>query len=124
MPGQEYYNYNVGEWEKAGSDTVILGFTQEPASLFTLVEDAFVANIAYQIIRPAQETHLNYEFKNSEIMKDLPTIENGGTVNNDVEVAEGAKVVDADGNVVDLAPGVFVLNSAGEKVEFTVVPLQ
>ncbi len=119
VPGQEYYNYNVGEWEKAGSDTVILGFTQEPASLFTLVEDAFVANIAYQIVRPAQETHLNYEFKNSEVMKELPTIENGGTVNNDVEVAEGAKVVDADGNVVDLAPGVFVLNSAGERVEFT-----
>ena len=119
MPGQEYYNYNVQDWEKAGSDTVILGFTQEPASLFTLVEDAFVANIAYQIVRPAQETHLNYDFKNSEIMKDLPTIENGGTVNNDVEVSEGTKVVDADGNVVDLAAGVFVLNSAGERVEYT-----
>ncbi|MBI5964311.1 MAG: peptide ABC transporter substrate-binding protein [Chloroflexi bacterium] len=118
MPGQEYYNYNVQDWEKAGSDTVILGFTQEPASLFTLVEDAFVANIAYQIIRPAQETHLNYDFK-ATLVKDLPTLENGGTVNNDVEVSEGTKVVDADGNVVDLAPGVFVMNSAGERVEFT-----
>jgi ABC-type transport system substrate-binding protein len=38
---------------------------------------------------------------------------------NDVEVSEGTKVVDADGNVVDLAPGVFVNNAAGEKVEFT-----
>ncbi len=117
-PGQEYYNYNVQEWAKTGSDTVILGFTQEPASLFTLVEDAFVANIAYQIIRPAQETHLNYDFK-ATLVKDLPTLENGGTVNNDVEVSEGTKVVDADGNVVDLAAGVFVINSAGEKVEFT-----
>lgn len=118
VPGQEYYNYNVQEWAKAGSDTVILGFTQEPASLFTLVEDAFVANIAYQIIRPAQETHLNYDFK-ATLVKDLPTLENGGTVNNDVEVSEGAKVVDADGNVVDLAAGVFVINAAGEKVEYT-----
>jgi ABC-type transport system substrate-binding protein len=118
MPGQEYYNYNVQDWAKEGSDTVILGFTQEPASLFTLVEDAFVANIAYQIVRPAQENHLNYDFK-AVLVKDLPTLENGGTVNNDVEVSEGAKVVDADGNVVDLAAGVFVLNSAGEKVEFT-----
>ena len=117
-PGQEYYNYNVQEWAKAGSDTVILGFTQEPASLFTTVEDAFVANIAYQIVRPSQETHLNYEYKAS-LVKDLPTIENGGTVNNDVEVSEGTKVVDADGNVVDLAAGVFVINAAGEKVEFT-----
>ena len=117
-PGQEYYNYNVQEWAKTGSDTVILGFTQEPASLFTLVEDAFVANIAYQIIRPAQETHLNYDFK-ATLVKELPTLENGGTVNNDVEVSEGTKVVDADGNVVDLAAGVFVINAAGEKVEFT-----
>ena len=118
VPGQEYYNYNVYEWAKEGSDTVILGFTQEPASLFTLVEDAFVANIAYQIARPAQETHLNYEFKAS-LVKDLPTIENGGTTNNDVEVAEGTMVVDADGNVVALAAGVKVINAAGETVEFT-----
>jgi ABC-type transport system substrate-binding protein len=78
MPGQEYYNYNVQEWAKTGSDTVVLGFTQEPASLFTLVEDAFVANIAYQVVRPAQETHLNYDFK-ATLVKELPTLENGGT---------------------------------------------
>ncbi|MBI5944846.1 MAG: peptide ABC transporter substrate-binding protein [Chloroflexi bacterium] len=118
VPGQEYYNYNIQDWEKAGSDTIVIGFTQEPASLFTLVEDAFVANIAYQIVRPAQEVHLNYDFK-ATLVKDLPTIENGGTTNNDVEVAEGTKVMDADGNVVDLAAGVFVMNAAGEKVEFT-----
>jgi ABC-type transport system substrate-binding protein len=117
VPGQEYYNYNVYEWAKAGSDTVILGFTQEPASLFALVEDAFVANIAYQIVRPSQETHLNYEFKAS-LVKDLPTLENGGTTNSDVEVAEGTMVVDADGNVVALAPGVKVINAAGETVEY------
>ncbi|NUQ85156.1 MAG: peptide ABC transporter substrate-binding protein [Anaerolineales bacterium] len=119
VPGQEYYNYNVQEWEKAGSNTIVLGFTQEPASLFTLVEDAFVANIAYQIIRPAQEWHLNYEFTNSPVTKELPTLENGGTTNNDVEVKEGDKVVDANGDVVDLAPGVSVINAAGETVEFS-----
>lgn len=118
-PGQEYYNYNVQEWARPGQDTVILGFTQEPASLFTLVEDAFVANIAYQIIRPAQEWHLNYEFTNSPITKELPTLENGGTTNNDVEVSEGTMVVDANGDVVALAAGVTVKNAAGEDVEFT-----
>lgn len=117
-PGQEYYNYNVQEWAKAGSDTVVLGFTQEPASLFTLVEDAFVANIAYQIARPAQETHLNYDFK-ATLVKELPTLENGGTTNNDVEVSAGTMVVDANGEVVELAPGVSVINAAGETVEFT-----
>ncbi len=118
-PGQEYYNYNVQEWARPGQDTVILGFTQEPASLFTLVEDAFVANIAYQIIRPAQEWHLNYEFTNSPITKELPTLENGGTTNNDVEVSEGTMVVDANGDVVALAAGVTIKNAAGEDVEFT-----
>jgi ABC-type transport system substrate-binding protein len=118
-PGQEYYNYNVHEWARPGQDTVILGFTQEPASLFTLVEDAFVANIAYQVIRPAQEWHLNYDFTNSPITKELPTLENGGTTNNDVEVAEGTMVVDASGDVVALAAGVTVKNAAGEDVEFT-----
>jgi len=118
-PGQEYYNYNVHEWARPGQDTIILGFTQEPASLFTLVEDAFVANIAYQIARPAQEWHLNYEYKNSPITKDLPTIENGGTTNNDVEVKEGDMVVDANGDPVALAAGVKVKNAAGEEVEFT-----
>ena len=117
-PGQEYYNYNVEEWEKAGSDTIVIGFTQEPASLFTLVEDAFVANLAYQLIRPRQYTSLNYDFQ-AVIVKQLPTIENGGTTNNDVEVKEGDKVVDASGEVVDLAAGVTVKNAAGEEVEFT-----
>jgi len=118
-PGQEYYNYNVHEWARPGQDTIILGFTQEPASLFTLVEDAFVANIAYQIARPAQEWHLNYEFTNSPITKDLPTLENGGTTNNDVEVKEGDMVVDANGDPVALAAGVKIKNAAGEEVEFT-----
>jgi ABC-type transport system substrate-binding protein len=117
--GQEYYNYNIQEWARPGQDTIIIGFTQEPASLFTLVEDAFVANIAYQVIRPAQEIHLNYEFKNSPITKDLPTLENGGTTNNDVEVKEGDMVVDANGDPVALAAGVKIKNAAGEEVEFT-----
>jgi ABC-type transport system substrate-binding protein len=118
-PGQEYYNYNIQEWARPGQDTIIVGFTQEPASLFTLVEDAFVANIAYQFIRPAQEIHLNYEFKNSPVTKDLPTLENGGTTNNDVEVKEGDMVVDANGDPVALAAGVKIKNAAGEEVEYT-----
>jgi ABC-type transport system substrate-binding protein len=63
-------------------------------------------------------TSLNYDYA-AVYVKQLPTIENGGTLNNDVEVSEGTKVVDADGNVVDLAAGVFVTNAAGERVEFT-----
>ena len=43
IPGEEYYTYNADEWEIPGRDTIVIGFTQEPASLFRLVEDAMVA---------------------------------------------------------------------------------
>ena len=37
-PGEEYYTYNVQDWEIPGKDTIVIGFTQEPASLYTLVQ--------------------------------------------------------------------------------------
>jgi peptide/nickel transport system substrate-binding protein len=117
-PGEPYYTFNIADWEIPGQDTIIIGFTQEPATLFALVEDAFVANLAYTLIRPNLSTSLNYDFQ-AALVKELPTIENGGTSNNDVEVKEGDKVVDANGDVVDLAAGVKVKNAAGEEVEFT-----
>jgi ABC-type transport system substrate-binding protein len=116
-PGQPYYMYNVGDWERAGQDTLILGFTQEPASLYVLVENAFVAVAADYFLRPGQTTSLNYDFAPVYI-KQLPTLENGGTTNNDVEVKAGDKVVDVNGDVVELAAGVKVKNAAGEEVEF------
>jgi len=117
-PGEPYYTYNVADWEIAGGDTIIFGFTQEPATLFALVEDAFVAQLAYTLIRPNLFTSLNYDFQ-ATLVKQLPTVENGGTSNNDVEVKEGDKVVDANGDVVELAVGMKVKNAAGEEIEFT-----
>jgi ABC-type transport system substrate-binding protein len=122
MPGEPYYTYNVYDWEIPGSDTIVMGFPQEPASLFVLVEDAYVANVAYTLIRPNLETSLNYDFQ-PNLIKEVPTIESGLTTNDDVEVAEGAKVVDANGDVVDLAAGVTVINAAGETVEYTGGPV-
>ncbi|MCX6057293.1 MAG: ABC transporter substrate-binding protein [Chloroflexi bacterium] len=116
-PGQEYYMYNAGDWARPGQDTIVLGYTQEPASLYTLVENAFVAVAADYFLRPGMSTSLNYDYA-AVYVKQLPTIENGGTTNNDIVVKEGDKVVDADGNVVTLAAGMMVNNSAGEKVEF------
>ena len=77
-----------------------------------------MAQAAYQYVRPAQATSLNYDFQ-AVLVKQLPTIENGGTTNNDIEVKEGDKVVDAAGEVVTLAAGMKIKNAAGEEVEFT-----
>ncbi len=118
-PGEEYYVYNIGEWEVPGSDTIVIGFTQEPASLYSFVESAFVSALPNMIIGNQRGyTTLNYDFQ-ATYLKQMPTIENGGAVNNDVEVKEGDKVVDSGGNIVDLAAGVKVKNAAGEEVEFT-----
>jgi ABC-type transport system substrate-binding protein len=123
-PGEEYYDYNAGEWAIPGSDTVVLGLTQEPASLFGLVEDAFVTHVVLFLIGADGRgyTSLNYDYQPFHV-KELPTIENGLAVNADVDVKEGDKVLDADGNLVELAQGMKVINSAGETVEFTGDPV-
>jgi ABC-type transport system substrate-binding protein len=116
-PGESYYNWNVYEWEIPGQDTIVMGFTQEPASLFALVESAYVAVAAAQLIYGQAITSLNYDFK-AQLYKDLGTLENGGAVNNVVEVKAGDKVVDANGDVAELAAGVKVVDAEGNTVEF------
>jgi len=118
-PGEEYYNYNSGDWEIPGRDTFVLGLTQEPASLFKQVEDAWVAHIVlFAIGAERSYTSLNYDFQ-PLWLTEIPTIEAGKAVNNDVEVSEGEMVVDANGDVVALAAGVTVKDKDGNDVEFS-----
>lgn len=124
-PGEEYYVYNANEWAVPNNDTVVLGLTQEPASLFGLVEDAFVAHIVLELLGANDKhghTTLNYEAQ-PDTLVEIPTIENGRVQNNDVEVNAGDMVVDADGNVIELAAGVMVRDATGEVVEFTGDPV-
>lgn len=116
-PGESYYNYNIYEWEIPGKDTIVLGFTQEPASLFGIVEDAWVTQLNLVMIGGMSYTGLNYDFQ-PVLLKKLSTIENGLASNNDVEVKEGDKVVDAKGDVVELKPGVIIKDPTGADVEF------
>jgi ABC-type transport system substrate-binding protein len=117
VSGQEYYLYDVGKWEIPGQDTLILAFVQEPASLFGLVEDAFVAQLALYMVIPGSITTKDYDFQ-AVYIKDFSTIENGGSLLNEVTVAAGDSVVDSDGNIVALEAGMMVKNFAGEIVEF------
>jgi ABC-type transport system substrate-binding protein len=124
VTGEEYYTYNAGDWALPGSDTVVLGLTQEPATLY-FVEDAAVAHqvlMALGANSSKQSTTLEYNFQPYHLTE-LPTLESGRATNADVEVKEGDKVLDADGNVVELAAGVKVRNSAGEVVEFDGTPV-
>ncbi len=122
-PGEEYYTYNVEDWAIPGKDTIVLGLTQEPASLYTLVESGFTAVIAAQLMGFRSYTSLNYDFQPYWV-KELSTIESGLASNNDVEVKEGDMVLDANGNPVALAAGVSVYDSTGQKVEFSGSPIK
>jgi ABC-type transport system substrate-binding protein len=117
-PGEAYQTYNTHEWEIPGQDTIVLALSQEPASLFTLVEDAYVASVAASFIYGRPYTSLNYDYA-VIYHKQLPTLENGGAVMNTVEVKEGDKVVDANGDVVEVAAGTKLLDVDGNEVEFS-----
>ncbi len=116
-PGESYYTWNIDKWEIPGKDTIVLGFTQEPASLFGIVEDAWVAHLALTLLDGMVYTGLDYDFQPVQ-QKQLSTIENNLASNNDVEVKEGDKVIDAKGDIVELKPGVTVKDATGAEVEF------
>lgn len=125
-PGEAISSYNAHEWQIPGQDTIVLGYSQEPASLFCLVENAFVAVNACSLIYGRWESSLNYTFAANTYLIELPTLENGGAVLETVEVSEGTKVVDVNGDVGELAAGMTVKNAEGNEVEFTggTVPMQ
>jgi ABC-type transport system substrate-binding protein len=120
-PGDAYYTYNVDQWEN-GTDTIVLGFTQEPASLFGLVEDAFVAQVILTLIGGENNTSLDYTYA-AKMQKELPTIESGLTTNNDIEVKEGDMVWDSSGTAIALAAGVKVYDNTGAEVEYAGTPI-
>jgi ABC-type transport system substrate-binding protein len=118
-PGEAYTSYNIYEWAIPGVDNLILGYTQEPASLFTLVENAFVAVNAYSVIGGRAITSLDYDYQANLYFTQLPTIENGGAVLSSVDVAEGDTVLDAEGNLVELAAGIKIRDGEGNIVDYT-----
>jgi len=114
--GQTYESYNAYEWERPGQDTIVFGFTQEPASLYGLVESAYVASLARSFTGIFQSTAIDFDFQ-PQALKKLPYLDNGST-NAEVEPKEGDMVANANGEVVALAAGTKVLNTAGEEVDW------
>jgi ABC-type transport system substrate-binding protein len=127
IPGEPIPTFNIHTWELPGEDTLVLGLSQEPASLYQLVEDAFVVEIAAALIQGRWQNSLNYDFQaNMYYAGERPSVENGGAVIETVDVAEGTVVVDANGDVGPLAAGMSVKDADGNTVEFSggTVPMQ
>lgn len=114
----EYITANAYEWARSDDgDTIIMGLTQEPASMFTLVESAAVQRQAAQLVEGLLTSQYSYDFQ-AVLQDGLATIENGAASNDVVEVGAGDMVWDVTGAAVELAPGIEVVNSDGETVAF------
>lgn len=112
------YVTNIHEWELAnGGDTVIIGMTQEPATFFSLVESSSVTQIVGDLISVRAATGEDYDYQ-AVALTELPTIENDRATLEEVTVSEGEMVWSSEGEAVELAPGVEVMNSDNEFVTY------
>jgi len=105
----EYGTASAAGWTLAdGGDTIVLGFSQEPASMFDLVESAAVQRQISQMGRGVYNTQYDYDFQ--PVLQDgLSTIESGLATNEMVTVQAGDIVYDVNGSPVALEAGTEVL---------------
>ncbi|MFN8496135.1 MAG: ABC transporter substrate-binding protein [Caldilineaceae bacterium] len=105
----EYGTASAAQWKLSdGGDTVVFGMSQEPASMFSLVESAAVEAQIAQLGIGSLFTQYNYDFQ--PVLQDgFPTIENGQATNTMVDVKPGDTIYSADGEPVKLAKGTKVV---------------
>ncbi|WP_322823203.1 ABC transporter substrate-binding protein [Chloroflexus sp.] len=114
----EYYTANADEWELTdGGDTLVLGFTQEPQTMWSLIESAAVQRVAVNLLGVPAATTYDYDYQPVGL-DGLSNIESGRATNADVEVKEGDIVWNTNGEAVPLAPGVEIVNAAGETITY------
>ncbi|MFN8446701.1 MAG: ABC transporter substrate-binding protein [Caldilineaceae bacterium] len=99
---------SVADWSMEGKDTIVVGFSQEPASMWGLVENANVANVANQIGRGIYNTQYSYDYQ-AVLQKQMSTIESGLATNNKVKVKAGDTVYSKAGAPVKLEKGTELL---------------
>ena len=77
----EYAIVSAKDWKlKDGGDTVVIGFSQEPASMFDLVESAAVQRQAYYLGVSNVNTQYDYDYQPAS-QDPLSTVESGLSTN-------------------------------------------
>ncbi|GIV67262.1 ABC transporter substrate-binding protein [Caldilinea sp.] len=115
----EYATANLHEWELAdGGDTIVIGMTQEPDSMWALVSSMAAQRLVDRPGVGMLYTQYSYDFQPA-LQDPLSTLESGLATNDVVEVSAGDKVYDATGAPVELAAGVRVIDSEGNEVEYS-----
>ncbi|MFN3982215.1 MAG: ABC transporter substrate-binding protein [Caldilinea sp.] len=115
----EYATTNLHEWALAdGGDTIVIGMTQEPDSMWSLVSSMAAQRLVDRAAVGVLYSQYNYDFQPG-LQGELSTLESGLASNEVVEVTAGDKVYDATGMAVELAAGVRVIDSEGNEVEYS-----
>ncbi len=120
----EYFTWNADQWElKGGRTTLVTGQSQEPASMYTLIENSASERFPAQLVYGTAVTQVDYDFQASQA--NLATVESGAAKNNDVDVKEGDPVVDssgtptdADGKLLTLKKGLLVKTADGTDLTY------
>jgi len=80
---------------------------EEPASLYLYGPDSRAAEVVREVVYDGPVDTQGFEVQ-PVILEEIPSLENGGAVLETVPVREGEWVVDVEGNVVRLRPGLTV----------------
>ncbi len=115
QPGDYYYTYNIQDWQIPGNNEIWIGTSQEPASLYTLLDTSMSAALAYSLVNPPAYYSLNYTYT-PNLVTQLSTFENGLAANKDVLVNIGDVALDANGNVGPVSTGTLVIDASGNQV--------
>ncbi|MCS6888832.1 ABC transporter substrate-binding protein [Chloroflexus sp.] len=109
----------AAQWERDdGGDAIVVGFTQQPDTLFERVSSQWVAREAALLAKGAYYTEYDYDYQ--PVLQDgLSTIEAGLAQNATVTVTAGDRVVNSLGEAVTLAAGERVIDANGNYVTYS-----
>ncbi len=121
----DYTTWNIEKWTlKDGGDTIVIGMTQEPDSMWQAVSSMAARALVSKAtgdIGGGDGSRIygqrNYDFQ-PWLQDQLSTIENGLATNEDIEVKTGDMVYSVAGDPVALEQGVSVFDSTGTEVEY------
>jgi ABC-type transport system substrate-binding protein len=114
-PG-ERYTWNAAQWSLPGKDSLTLGLSAEPASLFPM-EDAYVSQLIQALVYGLDYTHLNYAYQ-PVTLPEFPSPENGQAAMQPVAINAGDVLVDIDNKAVPLQPGVHYRDALGNELVY------
>ena len=101
---------------------MVICMAQEPETLYTYGNSMLVQAAVLHAVYENNITTLSYGYQAQGLEK-IPSLSDGDAVLNSVEVNAGDMILAADGNPVELAEGVEVINSDGETVAFDGTPI-